>query len=216
MRNLQGRTRLSFWFPIFAAIALTGCQQTINYPSPTISAISPTSITAGQPTFTLTVTGYNFTPASTVSWSGLSLATIFVNTNTLTAQVAASLIQNAGTSDVRVTTPTPGGGMSLALTFTINPTVSPTPLISSTSPLSVTAGSGALTLDLTGANFVSQSVVSVGNTPLRTFFISTTSLQAIIPASDVTSAGTLQITVVNPANPRPWRRQFQCLCLQRH
>jgi hypothetical protein len=203
VRNLQGRTRLSFWFPIFAAIALTGCQQTINYPSPTIATISPTSITAAQPTFTLTVTGFSFTPASTVGWSGASLSTIFVNINTLTAQVPASLIQNAGTSNITVTTPTPGGGMSLALTFTINPTVSPTPLISSTSPLSVTAGSGALTLDLTGANFVSQSVVSVGNTPLRTFFISTTSLQAIIPASDVTSAGTLQITVVNPANPAP-------------
>ena len=121
MRNLQGRNCLACWFLVAMAVALTGCQQIINYPSPTITTISPTSISAGQPTFTLTVTGYNFTPASTVNWNASPLVAIFVNTNTLTAQIPAGLIQNPGTANITVTTPQPGGGTTLALTFVINP-----------------------------------------------------------------------------------------------
>jgi len=203
VRNLQGRNCLGCWFLVAMAVALTGCQQIINYPSPTIATISPTSISAGQPTFTLTVTGYNFTPASTVNWNSSPLVAIFLNTNTLTAQVPAGLIQNPGTSDITVTTPQPGGGDTLALTFVINPVASPTPQISSTSPSSVVAGNGAAILNINGTNFVTQSVVNVGNIALPTTFISSSFLEVTLPASSVETAGVLQLTVVNPASPSP-------------
>jgi hypothetical protein len=201
--DLRGKIRLSFGFVLFLAVILPGCQQTINYPTPTLSTISPTSIQAEQPTFTLTVTGSNFTPASTVIWNGLSLSAIFVNTNMLTAQVSASLIQNPGTANITVSTPTPGGGITTALTFTINPTTSPTPQITSTSPSSVLAGSAALTIEVLGTNFVPLSVVTLGNTPLQTTYEGPTFLKATLPGSNLATAGTLQITVVNPANPSP-------------
>jgi len=201
--DLRGKIRLSCWFVAFLAVVLTGCQQTINYPTPTLSAISPTSIQASQPTFTLTVTGSNFTPASSVGWNGLSLSALFVSTNTLTAQVPASLIQNPGTSNVTVSTPTPGGGVTPAITFTINPTISPTPTITSFSPSSVLAGSAALTLNVRGTNFVPLSVVTLGNTPLSTAYQGPTFLLATLPGSNLATAGTLQLTVVNPANPSP-------------
>ena len=60
-----------------------------------------------------------------------------------------------------------------------------------------------MTLNLTGANFVSQSYVSVGNQALPTSFVSTNFLQTSIPANFVSNAGALQITVVNPADPSP-------------
>ncbi|MGD0964334.1 MAG: hypothetical protein ABSA57_10590 [Candidatus Acidiferrales bacterium] len=200
---MRGKIRLSLLFVVFLAAVLPGCQQTINYPAPAISAISPTSIQAGQPLFTLTVTGSNFTPASTILWNGGGLSSIFVNTNTLTALVSASLIENPGTANIEVSTPTPGGGLTLAVTFTINPTVSPTPSISSTSPSSVLAGSAALTLTVLGTNFVPLSVVNVGNTPLQTTYEGPTFLKATLPGSNLATAGSLQITVVNPANPSP-------------
>ncbi len=173
-------------------MALAGCQQIINYPSPRISTISPTSISAGQPTFTLTVTGFNFTPASTVDWNGSALSAIFVNTNTLKAQIPAVLIQNPGTSNITVTTPSPGGGTTQAITFVINPVTSPTPQINGTSPESVVAGSGGFTLTVNGANFVNQSVVNVGNVALQTAFISSSFLQ-------VTRAGQQRDQRRNPA-----------------
>lgn len=204
MRNLQGRIRLfSFFFLVLTGTLLTACQQYINYPAPTIAALAPTSISAGQPTFTLKVTGYNFTPASTVEWNGAAQSTIFVNTNTLTVQVSALLIQNPGTANIVVITPAPGGGTTLTLTFTINAVASPTPQINGTSPDSAVVGSPGFTLDINGANFVSQSVVNIGNIALQTTFISPTFLQVSVPAESVSRAGSLQLTVVNPATPSP-------------
>ncbi len=203
MRNLRGKTCLALSVFVLAMGVLVGCQQTINYPSPTIATISPTSTSAGQPAFTLTVTGYNFTPASTVDWNSLPLTVIFVNTNKLTAQVPATLVQTPGTSNITVVTPSPGGGTTLALTFTINPVASPVPQISGTSPTAVVAGSGSFTLTVNGSNFVSLSVLNLGNVPLQTAVISPTLLQATIPAASVSSSGMLQLTVVNPTSPSP-------------
>jgi hypothetical protein len=203
VRNLRGKTCLALSVFVLAMGVLAGCQQTINYPSPTIATISPTSTSAGQPAFTLTVTGYNFTPASTVDWNSLPLTVIFVNTNKLTAQVPATLVQTPGTSNITVVTPSPGGGTTLALTFTINPVASPVPQISGTSPTAVVAGSGSFTLTVNGSNFVSLSVLNLGNVPLQTAVISPTLLQATIPAASVSSSGMLQLTVVNPTSPSP-------------
>lgn len=200
---MRGKTCLALSVFVLAMGVLVGCQQTINYPSPTIATISPTSTSAGQPAFTLTVTGYNFTPASTVDWNSLPLTVIFVNTNKLTAQVPATLVQTPGTSNITVVTPSPGGGTTLALTFTINPVASPVPQISGTSPTAVVAGSGSFTLTVNGSNFVSLSVLNLGNVPLQTAVISPTLLQATIPAASVSSSGMLQLTVVNPTSPSP-------------
>jgi hypothetical protein len=58
-------------------------------PVPTLSSLSPTSADAGDPGFTLTVTGSDFIPGATVLWSGTYLATAYVNATTLTAQVSS-------------------------------------------------------------------------------------------------------------------------------
>jgi hypothetical protein len=201
--DLRGKIRLSFLFVVFLAAFLPGCQQTISYPAPSISGISPASIQAGQPLFTLTVTGSNFTPASAILWNGGALTSIFVNTNTLTAQVSAGLIQNPGTATIKVSTPSPGGGLTLEETFTITPTLNPTPAITATSPSSVLAGSPATSLEVQGSNFVTLSVVMIGNTPLQTSYEGPTFLRATLPGSNLATAGTLQLTVVNPASVSP-------------
>lgn len=204
MRNLQGKTRLyRFLFLILTTALLTGCQQYINYPAPRIAAVSPTSVSAGSPTFTLTVTGYDFTPSSTVEWDGVALSAIFNSPNQFSAQVPAGLIQNPGSAQIEVVTPAPGGGNTLPLTFTINPVSTPMPKITGTSPESATAGSGGFALNISGSNFVTQSVVNIGNMSLQTTYISTAFLQVSVPAQSVSQAGTLQLTVVNPTIPSP-------------
>jgi hypothetical protein len=80
-------------------------------------------------------------------------------------------------------------------------TVSGTPLptISSLAPANVTVGGPAFTLTVTGANFIAASVVRVGGADRSTTFVSSTQLQAAIPASDIATAGTRTITVFTPA-----------------
>ena len=89
-------------------------------PVPTLSSLNPTAIIAGDPGFTLTLNGSNFRYPSVVRWNGADRPTTFVSPNQLTAQIPASDITVAGTAQVTVFSPAPGGGESSARTFNIN------------------------------------------------------------------------------------------------
>lgn len=197
---MRGRSRLFLWTSIcIAGVFLSSCQEQINYPAPKLISISPTSMVAGQPAFNLTVNGGDFTPASQVLWNGSPRVTLFTSTTVLTAQILASDIQNAGMAQVTVETPQPGGGTTPnPQTFIITAPPSPVPNITSLSPSAVTTGSASFALTVTGTNFVSQSIVAVNGNNRPTTFVNTTSLEALISATDVGTGGTLEITVLNP------------------
>jgi hypothetical protein len=169
---------------------------TITNPSPTISSISPATAVAGSGGFTLTITGTNFVNNSVVRWNGIDRLTTFVSSTRLEAAIPASDVATAGTANVTVFNPAPGGGESGAATFTIT---NPSPTISSISPATAVAGSGGFTLTITGTNFVNGSVVRWNGSPRTTTFVSSTRLEAAIPASDIVTAGTANVTVFNPA-----------------
>ena len=93
-------------------------------PAPVLSSVSPTSATAGGAAFTLNLSGTGFASTSLVEWNGTQLATTFVSSQQLTTTVPAVALLFAGRSQVTVFTPTPGGGNSVALPFTV---VAPVP-----------------------------------------------------------------------------------------
>lgn len=196
---MQGQSRVLLFVGIcLAAVLLTACEEQINYPAPSRNiTLSPSSIVAGQPAFTLTVNGGNFTPATTVYWNSEALITLFVSPGSLTAQVPAALIQNAGSASITVATPQPGGGTSLPVTFQINSAPSPLPQIISLSPSGVAAGNAGFTLTINGKNFVSQSEVSV-NGNIRASSGTSTLLEVSISAADVANAGYVAVAVINP------------------
>jgi dipeptidyl aminopeptidase/acylaminoacyl peptidase len=88
-------------------------------PVPALNSINPVSATAGGAAFTLTATGSNFVQGAVVRWNDAALATTYVNATALTAQVPADKIAAAGTANVTVFNPAPGGGESQQLTLTI-------------------------------------------------------------------------------------------------
>lgn len=92
-------------------------------PVPTLASIAPTSVTAGSGALTLTVTGTNFTSSSVVNWNAAARTTTFGSATQLTAAISASDVATAGTAQVTITTPAPGGGTSSAATFTISAAV---------------------------------------------------------------------------------------------
>jgi YVTN family beta-propeller protein len=93
-------------------------------PVPTISALSPSCAPAGEQFVDsvdshLTVVGANFVAGSVVRWNGSDRPTTSNGSiNGLTAQISASDIAAAGTAEVTVFNPAPGGGSSNPLTFT--------------------------------------------------------------------------------------------------
>ena len=204
MNCLQRKLGLNFWAFLLAVVLLPACEQQINFPKPSLKAMSPTTAQAGGTAFTLTVTGKSFSPGSLVEWNGSPLVTTFLSVSQMTTKVPASLIANPGTSTVTVFTSSPGGGTSAtSLTFTITPAPSNVPTINSISPTTALAGSQGVTLVINGTNFAPQSVVSVNNTNRLTFFLNSTVLQMSLTPTDLATAGTLSIAVTNPAAPPP-------------
>ena len=169
---------------------------TVSNPTPTLSAIAPTAGNAGASGVTLAVTGTNFVSNSVVRWRGSDRATTFVNSTRLTAQIPASDLAAAGTADVAVFNPGPGGGITTSLNFAIN---NPVPSIVGISPESTLAGGASFALIVNGVNFVSTSQVRWNGQPRTTEFFSGTGLSAQITAADIAVAGTANVTVSNPA-----------------
>jgi hypothetical protein len=91
---------------------------------PTISAISPNLVQAGSGDFTLTVNGSGFNENSIVNLGGNALATTFVRSSQITADVTAAEIANYGWAPVTVTNPSPGGGTSQVQPLTMYDLVS--------------------------------------------------------------------------------------------
>lgn len=92
----------------------------IYNPVPALTSSSPSSIKAGSAAFTLNVYGSNFVTTSQVLWNGAARTTIYVGPGKLEAKILKSDVAKAGTANVTVTNPAPGGGTSNALAFTIN------------------------------------------------------------------------------------------------
>jgi IPT/TIG domain len=91
-----------------------------SVPSPSISLLSPSSASAGAADLQVVVKGSGFAANSTVQWNSVPLATSYLSATQLIALVPAADMAAAGTADVSVVTPAPGGGTSSASTFTIN------------------------------------------------------------------------------------------------
>jgi hypothetical protein len=137
---------------------------TIANPVPSVVSVSPSSVTAGAAAFTMTVTGSGFVSGSVVRWNGAARPTTFVNGTQLQASIPASDVAAAGSAQVSVWTPAPGGGTSGNLTFTIvNP--APTLTVNATTVVGGTAVTVTLTNGLGGAtDWIAFADASAPNT----------------------------------------------------
>ena len=129
-----------------------------------LSGINPTSTQSGGAAFTLTLNGSGFTGNSTVRWNGSSMgiSTVVVNTGaqTITAQIAASLIAQPGTANVSVfdssLTPNNTNALSLIILGSV-------PTLSAVVPSSVNAGANDTAITITGTGFNQNAQVTFKN-----------------------------------------------------
>ena len=166
--------------------------------TPVVTSISPSSVPAGSPAFTLSVTGSNFQPQAVVNWNASALTTTYSSSSALSAAVPASLVAAGSVANITVTNPggqTSAGGAASQQVAVNNPA----PALSTVTPQSLYAGSPNTAFILIGTNFNSASVVMAGSTALATTFVNATQLTAAAPASLLAAAGTLSFSVSNPA-----------------
>ena len=96
-------------------------------PTPAISQLTPSSMTAGSGQFQLEVDGSNFAPGAVINFNGVAESTTVMNSQTLETMIPASAVATSGTVPVTVTNPGSSGtysGMgsvtSAAINFTIH------------------------------------------------------------------------------------------------
>jgi hypothetical protein len=164
---------------------------------PKITSLSPTSVPTGNASFLLLVTGNNFVNQSTVTVNGNIRTTTPMGTTLLQATVLSTDVSNAGTLQIAVVNPPPGGGSSLSFPFVVK---NPVPFLSSVAPTAILAGSAGTALTLTGTGFVPDSVVTINGAPRPTAFSSSAQVQATLSAGDFATAGVAQVQVRNPAD----------------
>jgi hypothetical protein len=165
-------------------------------PLPVLGSLSPSVETAGGAAFTLTVNGSGLTSTSMVYWGTTSLATQYVNSAQVTAQVPALDIASAGIGAVTVQNPTPGGGTSNSLQFEIDSSNSGTPPNFTTLTATVTPGATA-SYPVTLPSTATDVSVACLNLPTgATCSYSATTGAVTIATTATTPAGTYQITVV--------------------
>jgi hypothetical protein len=149
--------------------------------APAITSASPNPIDAGGPAFTLTVKVGAFVPGAVVKWSGTPLAnTTFVDGNTLSVTVPASLIAICGKYLLTVTN-NQNNSVSNSYPVIVNP------VLNSISPNLLPAGSGGTTVTASGLGFSSNVYLTLNasgsRTNLATNYGGPTTLTAFVPAS---------------------------------
>jgi len=181
----------------------TGGTLTVRPPPPVLSGLSPAAASLAQLPIEVRATGSGFLPTSTVHIDGSPTGTTYVDSGTLVfsvgdAAVTALSLDNAtpfgvtvaGTLEVTVVTPAPGGGASAAVAFEIG---NPVPVIDSIDPSQARADQLPVTVTLTGSGFIPTSAVSFGDGR----FVDATTIEITVPQG--TAAGVHSVTVANAA-----------------
>jgi uncharacterized repeat protein (TIGR01451 family) len=140
------------------------------------------------------VTGTGYISSTTATLNGVPVQANYVSATNLQVTIPASSLAAGQVADFVVSNPSPGGGTSAAVKFSI---MSPTPTVSGVSPRSVPQGLDAL-VTVSGSGFEANSVVLFNGSQRPTTFVNATTLQVALTANDVKNFGLGEISVYNP------------------
>lgn len=197
--TFQDATRLETSIPA-AAVASTGTltvtvtnpngvtSNAVNFtttsgpnPIPTINSLSPGCAPAGGESFSLFVDGTNFVASSVVRWNGSDLPTTVFSASGVQAHIPVSDVSVAATAAVTAFNPSPGGGSSTTVTFTVT---------------SGGVNPQSITVDPTGKfAYVADTGCFDGNVSMYTINPTTGTLTTIAPPVDSGDEGAQSVTL---------------------
>ena len=159
---------------------------------PQVDSVNPTAGISGQP-LELTIAGSDFPTTTKVFWDGAPIATTFVTTMELKADVPATATTGAHKVTVRLS----AESATDSAPFTVD-ILNPVPMITMMNPVSVTANSGDFTLLVDGSNFVPGAQIVWNGQPIPTTFVNDSQLKAMIPSADLMVGGEIGVAAQNP------------------
>ena len=165
----------------------------IANPVPTFGTVSVATLEA-RTAATVTLTGTNFVPETTVWSTGGTLQSAYVSPTELRVALSAQDLAQPGLLILYISNPPPGGGSTNATNIQVQ---NPAPTLTAVAPISVGTRSPG-TVTLTGTKFVPGAFAYVGNEPRLPTLTSATQMQIALTPLDVAVSGTLSFRVTNP------------------
>lgn len=164
-------------------------------PQPVISELHPASAVLGSQGLILEIKGEHFVPAAYILFGEHHLPTTFLAPDRLKAEVPEERLRQPGTIPIVVVDPTPLGGSSAPVSFSV---LNPTPSLDTFDPSSAQVGVPGFALTVRGKGFVEGSGLILGEVSLPTAFVSPSELRAHVPEALLAQGGDLMGRVVNP------------------
>lgn len=167
---------------------------------PVITSFTPASVAMNSTPQSITINGSNFAAGDVVTWNGQDRASTstYQSQTQMTIQPSATDLASAGSASIAV-----GDSglvqMSPSFNFAITGANAPMPAVKSLAPSSAAAGSPDLQVLVKGSGFVPNSTVMWNSAPVATAYLSGSAVMALIPAADVATQGSANISVMNPA-----------------
>jgi trimeric autotransporter adhesin len=174
----------------------TGNDVQVDNPEPTVSALAPSSVLVNSPVETITVAGTNFVSGITLTVNGSPRNTTYVSATQLTASLTSGDFLSAAPLLLNAVNPQPGGGASGTIALVV---ANPAPTVTSLSPSALNVGSAATVVNIVGTGFVAGTAVLVNGASRPATLVSATAMTVALTSGDLSSAGSLGITAVNPA-----------------
>jgi hypothetical protein len=168
-----------------------------HYPVPVITSISPLTATRCS-SVNVTIQGTGFTGSTSIQVNGVSVYSPYSSGLIRHTELSFTYTPTtSGPNYLTVTNPTPGGGLSNAMVLDV---ATAPPVISSLSRTSAVEGSPGFTLSVNtvGCSFPADAVVRWNGSNRTTTNYYAFTLHATIPASDLATPGSAQITVYSP------------------
>jgi len=170
----------------------------VSASAPTIATVAPAALGQGATSANVVITGSNFNATSTitVSGTGVSAVTSYVDATHLNVAFTVSAAATIGARDLIVTNSSDGSSSTKAGALTINTR----PTVTSGSPLGMALGATG-NVTITGTGFVTGAVASFSGTGVTvnsTAFVSATTLTANVAVDPAAAGGARTITVTNP------------------
>jgi hypothetical protein len=166
---------------------------TVDNPVPLITGLTPDSVTLEQAA-TVVISGSGFVPGVEIWYGGTRLDPASVSATALSVSIPGSLNQRVSVP-LYVVNPEPAGGASSTVEVPVREL---TPYVFGLSRQAAVAGSGPLTVEVSGFDFAPDAVVTWNGDVRTTRVLAPGLVEVDLQASDFADVGMRDVRVVNP------------------
>ena len=164
--------------------------------SPVVTSFDPTTAEINRNSVEISVFGENFERRTTITVDGSRIPTTFISAGELQGRINQGILRRAGSFEIGVFSPPPGGGAAVAEgSFRIE---ARKPIVESVDPATLVPAKGRVTVTVLGRNFAGNSEIIVNGNTVKTLFNSTTELVGILDREILSSSGRVPFQVNNP------------------